>query len=322
MPTTTPTSHVLVIAGMHRSGTSLLANWLQQCGLNIGEELVPAGVGNPLGHFEDTEFLNFHQAVLKENHLETLVTNQEIDISEAQYQTAVGIAAKRSALPQWGWKDPRTCLFMGLWKDVIPEAAVLCIFRHPAEVVDSFRRRALHKKRQAAGTDSDPQKPSLRQQIHDFITLGFSFGHQVRVVRFYLHAWTRHNQELMRFAQEHPDDILFLQTRDLQKFSTPIVNFMDETWGFTLHPIDFKQVYEPTMMTRRRSIFYKFAIFVLSPSSTLTYRQMMLYRTESVEKFVKAPAQAHRILPHKPRSTLQQINHTPDRLHFSHPGAA
>jgi Sulfotransferase family len=304
MPLTTRTSRVLIIAGMHRSGTSLLANWLQQCGLHIGDELVPGGIGNPLGHFEDTEFLNFHQAVLNDNHLDTLVTHQEIDISEAQYQTAVAMVAKRAGHPQWGWKDPRTCLFIGLWKDVIPDADVICIH-----------------KRQAAGEHPIGEAATVRQQVHDFITLGFSVGHQVKVVRFYLQTWTRHNQEILRFAKAHPADILLIQNRDLQVSSTAIVNFLVENWGFDLKPVDFSQVYQPTMMTRRQSIFYKFAVFALAPSCTLTYRQMMLFHAETMDKIAKSPHSHHRFVIDL-RSALTRIGEPRDHLHFGHHGAA
>jgi hypothetical protein len=50
-------SKVLCIAGMHRSGTSLVTSWLQRCGLQIDDgQLLAANTGNPTGHFEDIEF--------------------------------------------------------------------------------------------------------------------------------------------------------------------------------------------------------------------------------------------------------------------------
>jgi hypothetical protein len=37
----------LIILGMHRSGTSLFASWLDKCGINMGDKMLGAGVGNP-----------------------------------------------------------------------------------------------------------------------------------------------------------------------------------------------------------------------------------------------------------------------------------
>jgi hypothetical protein len=47
----------LIVTGMHRSGTSLLASFLRAAGINLGENLYPADSANPLGYFEDLDFL-------------------------------------------------------------------------------------------------------------------------------------------------------------------------------------------------------------------------------------------------------------------------
>jgi len=55
---------ILVIAGMHRSGTSLLAALASEAGFDMGARLLAAGPGNPGGHFEDLDFLELHDAAL------------------------------------------------------------------------------------------------------------------------------------------------------------------------------------------------------------------------------------------------------------------
>ena len=50
---------------MHRSGTSLITNWLSRCGLEIGERLAAGNAGNVEGHFEDVEFLKLHEEILR-----------------------------------------------------------------------------------------------------------------------------------------------------------------------------------------------------------------------------------------------------------------
>ncbi|XHR95888.1 hypothetical protein ACFJIV_04105 [Mucilaginibacter sp. UC70_90] len=62
---------VLIITGMHRSGTSLITQWLSKCGLQTGEKLVPGGYGNVEGHFEDIEFLKMHEEILAGHNLPT-----------------------------------------------------------------------------------------------------------------------------------------------------------------------------------------------------------------------------------------------------------
>jgi len=52
-------TNTLIIAGMHRSGTSLISQWLNRCGLNLGENMIGASSGNVEGHFEDIDFIAF-----------------------------------------------------------------------------------------------------------------------------------------------------------------------------------------------------------------------------------------------------------------------
>lgn len=56
---------VLVIAGMHRSGTSLLANLVARGGVDLGTHLLPGSKGNRRGHFEDVDLVEFHERCLE-----------------------------------------------------------------------------------------------------------------------------------------------------------------------------------------------------------------------------------------------------------------
>ncbi len=64
-------TYTLIVVGMHRSGTSLTANWLARSGLFVGDTLLANRVDNPMGHFEDESFLHLHEDILKANGLST-----------------------------------------------------------------------------------------------------------------------------------------------------------------------------------------------------------------------------------------------------------
>lgn len=72
MDTTNTTSPVIIIAGMHRSGTSLTASLLQNLGVNIGKQLVGVDYGNIKGHFENVDFVDFHKSVFKSHDIDEL----------------------------------------------------------------------------------------------------------------------------------------------------------------------------------------------------------------------------------------------------------
>src|SRR6185437_2119041 len=133
----------LIIAGMHRSGTSMLANFLSDAGLFIGKKLLAGGEGNEKGYFENVDFFSLHKsALIKLGEDAAGFTLKTFENFPPEIESQVdGIVRRNSQNQHWGWKDPRTCLFLGYWLKKLPEAKLICIFRPPWQVADSLYRR-------------------------------------------------------------------------------------------------------------------------------------------------------------------------------------
>src|SRR5688572_6234943 len=111
-PATPP---VIAIAGMHRSGTSMVARLLQSCGLNLGQEsdLAPAKPDNPDGFWENTNFVDINDEVLS-----SIGAGWDLPrpfpsawkdnryLRRTQAKAELLISSFRGTEP-WGWKDPR-----------------------------------------------------------------------------------------------------------------------------------------------------------------------------------------------------------------------
>ena len=132
-----------IITGMHRSGTSLTSSLMESAGINIGTRLIGAGLGNEKGHFENLDFVQFHERVLRSQGLsqEGWTLQPEISISQQLRDQANLIIENNSISPRWGWKDPRTTLFLDFWEKLLPQAYFIFTYRAPWEVVDSLYRR-------------------------------------------------------------------------------------------------------------------------------------------------------------------------------------
>lgn len=141
---TTAKSSVLVIAGMHRSGTSLTTSLLQSAGLHIGRNLLGSERGNEKGHFENIDFLKLHEAILRSQGIshEGWTLQENISVEEQFVAQAKEIVTKNAVSSIWGWKEPRTTLFLEFWADLLPEANFLLVYRNPWDVVDSLYRRS------------------------------------------------------------------------------------------------------------------------------------------------------------------------------------
>ena len=132
-----------IITGMHRSGTSLTSSLMESVGINVGKRLIGASSGNPKGHFENLDFVEFHQRVLDSQCLnrEGWTLQPKISIPQQFYDEAKLIVEKNSISQCWGWKDPRTTLFLDFWHNLLPQAHFIFTYRSPWEVVDSLYRR-------------------------------------------------------------------------------------------------------------------------------------------------------------------------------------
>jgi glycosyltransferase involved in cell wall biosynthesis/predicted O-methyltransferase YrrM len=136
-------SQILAITGMHRSGTSLVSNLLQAGGVNVGDKLLPPSESNPRGFFEDIDFYEFHEHLLNSRGQHYLYVERDFvfEPTQADKTRARELGQQRSHLAIWGWKDPRTSLFLDFWAQQFPESRFLFVVRHPLEVLCSLLRR-------------------------------------------------------------------------------------------------------------------------------------------------------------------------------------
>jgi hypothetical protein len=96
---------------------------------------------NPFGHYEDTEILNFHKQILVRQFGHTMWVPSAATTSEYDKVIARKLLEHRERNAQWGWKEPRTSLFLDFWSQLLPRANYLFVVRHPALVLDSLARR-------------------------------------------------------------------------------------------------------------------------------------------------------------------------------------
>lgn len=213
----------LIITGMHRSGTSLVSSLLQQAGVHIGAELLGSAPGNQHGHFEDIDFFTFHDKLLRRSGQSLLVETAGAlkEITPAERAEAQQMIDQRNATSEtWGWKDPRTSLFLEFWHSLLPEAAYVFIYRHPVEVVLSLVRRA-----------SD-----LEGLIDPFVGL---------------RAWQVYNESILSFYQKYPTRCLLCHisgiVADVETFVSEVARkfklpLRQNDTSILFHTPDLKQI--------------------------------------------------------------------------------
>ncbi|MGH8977322.1 MAG: glycosyltransferase, partial [Acidimicrobiia bacterium] len=135
----------IAIAGMHRSGTSMVASLLRQAGLYLGrdEEMLPPAADNPGGFWEHAEFVALNDAVLHSARAawDSPPDQTTFDSARDLLPRARALIARFDGHDRWGWKDPRTSLTLPFWQSLQPDVRVVIVLRDPREVARSLAAR-------------------------------------------------------------------------------------------------------------------------------------------------------------------------------------
>ena len=226
-------SAILVVTGMHRSGTSLIANYLHHCGLSIGTNLLVPSRHNTAGYYEDVDFIKFHDDILSAAGDSCyLETRQELFvIDEHHKKQARRILAEKSSQGVWGWKDPRTVLFLESWVTLCPEARFLFVYRRPEEVLRSLRKRRDSK-------------------------LFVRFPKGKGIFRYFkaIWLWCQYNQRILDFMDKYPKKCLLLFLNDITTGKMDILEKIKKHWGVQgLKETPLSEVFDPNLLTHKAS---------------------------------------------------------------------
>lgn len=144
---------IVVVLGMHRSGTSAITRGLQVLGVDLGGNLLSAEQGNnEKGFFEDAAVTDFNVELLKalghDWHTLTPILPEELESSIAQDQKVRAIELLRGKLAGiecFGVKDPRMARLLPFWQSVFAalelKVSYVVAFRNPKSVAHSLVKR-------------------------------------------------------------------------------------------------------------------------------------------------------------------------------------
>lgn len=131
---------MICVAGMPRSGTSLVTQLLHRCGLSLGppEQLMPASINNSDGFWENLRFVRLNERLLAASGGTWFAPPATLRPTPKITAEAKSIVAQFEGEEPWLWKDPRNALTLSFWKTLLPSMKVLVCVRHPAETAASL----------------------------------------------------------------------------------------------------------------------------------------------------------------------------------------
>ena len=150
---------VVVVLGMHRSGTSLCSHILSILGVDMTDTILPPGAAslgadNQRGHWERWEIVEFHDRILSFFNRSYFTPFHDLPLPIAWWTDSRVVAVRREIIEfletrmgrgLFGFKDPRTVRLMPMWHQIIREVRlvpkiVFCL-RNPAQVARSLTAR-------------------------------------------------------------------------------------------------------------------------------------------------------------------------------------
>lgn len=245
-------NNILVILGMHRSGTSLTTNWLQQCGLNIGNQLEGKNFSNPDGHFEDLDFLNLHEQILTSKEVPYHGTENPDDfiISNGQEKKIIQLIENKNTAKEWGWKDPRTCLFLNVYRKIIPEAKYLTILRPYTEIIDSLLRRKY-----------TPIEKKIEKRKFGKIKLqNYKMKVQrpglIQSIEYYENAVINYYTSLIQHLQTiHKHKSICFRLEDIHHLDEQIISELNDKMGFSLTYVPISTIYQQKYLKNKPKFY-------------------------------------------------------------------
>lgn len=151
-------TRALLVAGMHRSGTSSVTRVFNLLGVSLSEALLPPSLGNELGHWESARAVDLHEDMLRSAGVSW---DSVLGVDESWFgtpQAAEFVSATAEFVKSdfenatvFAVKDPRLALFIPTWRRALGELGVeplfVLPFRHPFEVARSLSNRQAHFER-------------------------------------------------------------------------------------------------------------------------------------------------------------------------------
>jgi hypothetical protein len=145
-------SRLVLVLGMHRSGTSVTAAGLTCLGVSLGDRLVGTGPDNPAGFWENGDVLDIDAGVLAALGIDWQVTTpisrealRSSDLWPFGTAARLELTDQLSRFPLLGVKDPRLCRLLPFWRPIFQrigcEVGAVFAVRDPASVAQSLLTR-------------------------------------------------------------------------------------------------------------------------------------------------------------------------------------
>ncbi|NJO15176.1 MAG: hypothetical protein HC877_05350 [Thioploca sp.] len=139
----------IIVLGMHRSGTSMVARLLNMMGAYFATEetAMPPTAANPKGYWEREDIRQLNDRIFSllgmswDNIIDFKSDLLTAAIQQQLEEPASKIIFSLESHRPWMAKDPRFCLLFSLWQPLLEVPIGVYVYRNPIQVAQSLKNR-------------------------------------------------------------------------------------------------------------------------------------------------------------------------------------
>lgn len=233
----------LIVVGMHRSGTRLLAEILDRLGVFMGADRqadsesvtfmsINEGILHQCGAFW-SEPMSAHFVLAQPEFVEQLAASARATLVAqlGQYQGRSGWrpGSAPEETPPFGWKDPRNTFTLPVWRQVFPKSRTIHIVRHGVDVAASLARRHAEALRAATGESVPSALTVIRD--HAFGVLSSRRGWTLAEA---LTMWEQYVEKARLESAALGEDALEIRFEDLLRQPDQVISAIARFCGRTV----------------------------------------------------------------------------------------
>ncbi len=233
----------IIIIGMHRSGTTMLTGMLSTLGVFIGKDRDYNWESDYIRKQNDWAISTSGGAWDYPRPIEAMLDDPRLVDLAAKYleRRMISVASRaywgggplymasrrRLMARDWGWKDPRNTFTLPIWLRLYPEAKVLHIHRHGADVAASLR----HRERKSR--ENHIETFNKRLPLYRFYPKsgGFSGSYRCADLDRAFALWVEYMDQVRRLDESLPGRIVHVCYEDLLTDARPQLSAVVERLG-------------------------------------------------------------------------------------------
>lgn len=140
----------IIVLGMHRSGTSMVAELAEMWGAFGNDNFLPVDSRNPQGYWEYAPLVHFNRRLLLAAGSESFVPPSDEDLKRLEEwalesvwrdEASQLIAGMESGNRVWYWKDPRLAVMLPFWQKIWGDVVYVVTVREPLDTALSLKKR-------------------------------------------------------------------------------------------------------------------------------------------------------------------------------------